>query len=191
MNIHSTLKNVVGLPLAVGRQVPRVLAVGVALGLSLTACGGKDEAKVAETTTAPASGTDTSAVDETTTAVPTGASVEELVTAGEMFDRELRSIASYGDSVNNNPNDTDPRKASLLIDMAQNGGIFPDITVTAKGADGQPVVVWQDGALKVAVEALDMAMNHVQLSRGGVDVCVAVSSTANEASTVTQGACPW
>lgn len=116
---------------------------------------------------------------------------DRIVMKGQSFDRQLRSMAAMGDTVNNNPEALNPQKAALLIDMAQAGDIPREVTVTVKGADGKPVTAWQGGALKVGIDALQPLMTHVQVSENGMDACVYVSATATEASRVESGPCEW
>ena len=52
--------------------------------------------------------------------------------AAQAFDRNLRSTASFGDAENNNPNDTDPRKPNLLLDLVAMGDIPNGYTPTAE-----------------------------------------------------------
>jgi hypothetical protein len=54
------------------------------------------------------------------------------MTAAQAFDRNLRSMAAFGDAENNNPNDTDPRKPHLLLDLIAMGDIQDGYTPTAE-----------------------------------------------------------
>ena len=73
------------------------------------------------------------------------------ISAAQSFDRQLRSMAGYGDSVNNNPNDNDPRKPELLLEMVYKGDI-PDefVATTALKNNSLRVLVWQPGGLNAA-----------------------------------------
>ena len=65
-------------------------------------------------------------------------------TAAQAFDREVRSVASFGDTANNNPNDTDPRRPLNILEMAYKGDI-PDATTagTALTNNQLRVLMWQ------------------------------------------------
>ena len=54
------------------------------------------------------------------------------MTAAQAFDRNLRSMAAMGDAENNNPNDTDPRKPYLLLELIAMGDIQNGYTPTAE-----------------------------------------------------------
>ena len=71
-------------------------------------------------------------------------------TAAQAFDREIRSVASFGDRVNNNPNDTDPRRPLNILEMAYKGDI-PDATTagTALTNNQLRVLMWQGSAATV------------------------------------------
>jgi hypothetical protein len=116
---------------------------------------------------------------------------DQLETAAASFDRQLRSTASFGDSANNNPNDTNPRKASLLMSMIESGDAPSLLSVTVKGRDGAPVTAWDGEKLTTTLEKLDPTMLKVQISDGANAVCITVSETANEASVITGGECAW
>jgi hypothetical protein len=116
---------------------------------------------------------------------------DQLETAAASFDRQLRSTASFGDSENNNPNDTNPRKASLLVDMLSTGDAPAGLSVTVKGSGGNAVVAWDGEKLTTTLEKLDPKMLKVQISEGASAVCITVSAAANTASEVTGGACTW
>ena len=72
-------------------------------------------------------------------------------TAAQAFDREIRSVASFGDTANNNPNDTDPRRPLNILEMAQKGDI-PDATTagTALTNNQLRVLMWQGGGAATA-----------------------------------------
>jgi hypothetical protein len=116
---------------------------------------------------------------------------DQIETAAASFDRQLRSSASFGDSATNNPNDTDPRKASLLMSMIESGDAPSSLSVTVKGRDGAPVVAWDGEKLTTTLEKLDPKMVKVQIYEGANAVCISVSETANEASVITGGECAW
>jgi hypothetical protein len=115
----------------------------------------------------------------------------QLETAAASFDRQLRSTASFGDSENNNPNDTNPRKASLLVDMLSTGDAPAGLSVTVKGSGGNAVLAWDGEKLTTTLEKLDPKMLKVQISEGASAVCITVSAAANTVSEVTGGACTW
>ena len=71
-------------------------------------------------------------------------------TAAQAFDREIRSVASFGDTANNNPNDTDPRRPLNILEMAKKGDI-PDATTagTALTNNQLRVLMWQGSAATV------------------------------------------
>ena len=110
-------------------------------------------------------------------------------TAAVSFARGLHSTASFGSS--NNPNDTDPRKASLLMDMLNAGDAPAGLSITVKGEDGAPVMAWDGAQLTTTLENLDPKMMKVQISEGTSAVCVTVSEAVNEPSDITGGACDW
>jgi hypothetical protein len=119
------------------------------------------------------------------------AAQDQLETDATTFDRQLRSTASFGDGANNNPNDTDPRKASLLMNMVESGDAPAGLSVTVKGKDGAPVLAWDGAKLTTTLEKLDPTMLKVQISDGAHAVCITVSENANEASEITGGECAW
>jgi hypothetical protein len=124
----------------------RFLIGGVlALALSLSACSGGSDAASTATIAKDAATTSTTLKTATTTpAAPKSPSDTSAEVLAQAFDREIRSITSFNDTANNNPNDTDPRRTPNLLEMAFKGDI-PDATVagTALGSNQLRVLVWQ------------------------------------------------
>lgn len=78
-------------------------------------------------------------------------SSKEAQTSAEMFDRELRSIASFGNPDSNNPNDVDPRRPSYLLEMASKGDVVDASTPAAALASTQlRVLVWQGSGAAIS-----------------------------------------
>lgn len=112
-------------------------------------------------------------------------------TAAQSFDRQLRGMAAYGDTANNNPNDTSPRKVALFLSMSEKNELPADLTFTLRGFDGKPVVAAENGTATVGEEKLDRSMPLVQISDGESTACVVVSETSNMASTIVEGECAF
>ena len=132
----------------------RFLIGGVlAVALSLSACsGGSTTAPITTIAKDDAATSTTLKTATTTPAAPKSPSDIPAEVLAQVFDREIRSIASFNDTANNNPNDTDPRRTPNLLEMAFKGDI-PDATVagTSLGSNQLRVLVWQ-GAGAAAVK---------------------------------------
>jgi hypothetical protein len=117
-------------------------------------------------------------------------------TLGEMIDRQLRAIAAQLPATTDGAM-IDPRQAQLFWEMAKVGDIPTDADVTARGANGEPLVVWQGGKLAIDdVAEMDEVLDRIQLYSGwysdsGYSVCVTFGETTAVAATVTDGECAW
>ena len=99
------------------------------------------------------------------------------ISAAQSFDRQLRSMAGYGDSVNNNPNDNDPRKPELLLEMIYKGDI-PDefVASTALKNNSLRVLMWQPGT------APSSSWTRLHCPSGSSAPCTAVDYSATSLS---------
>ena len=141
-----------------------LLSGAIALTLVLSACSKGSDSPVAtgsvedgvrepspETTLAPAvQDTALSSTPETTLDQNAQDNKQIVLDMANSFDRQLRSQAAFGTAAN--PNDTDPRRMGIFLDMAGFGDL-PDAstTGTALANDQLRVLMWQ-GAGKASVK---------------------------------------
>jgi prepilin-type N-terminal cleavage/methylation domain-containing protein len=107
------------------------------------------------------------------------------VTSAQSFSRELNSLASNGDTVNNNPNDTDPRKPYLFLELVAKGDVPDQYTVTTGLTNNQVRVLYYNpaGATNVA-KWTRLFCNGTVASAGGNSPCPTVSASLTSASLI-------
>ena len=107
------------------------------------------------------------------------------VTSAQSFSRELNSLAANGDAVNNNPNDTDPRKPYLFLELIAKGDVPDQYTVTTGLTNNQVRVLYYNpaGATNVA-KWTRLFCQGTTTSAGGNTPCPTVSSSLTSASLI-------
>jgi hypothetical protein len=140
-------------------------------------------------------------------AILADAESDSVMNTALSFDRQIRAQASFG--IDGNPNDTDPRRSQLLIDMINTNGAgsiqdIPDSATSVKWTRlfCEPSVcqnlvseqllssVGENGKLFSPAARQEMC---IQFHRFGKDTWLRVSTQANQpgvASTVLEEACP-
>jgi hypothetical protein len=109
-------------------------------------------------------------------------------TAAQSFSRELNSLASNGDTVNNNPNDTDPRKPYLFLEMIAKGDIPDQYTTTSELGRNQVRVLMYNPAGTGASQWTRLFCDGTTESAGGNTPCPTVSSDPTSVSLISSSA---
>lgn len=107
-------------------------------------------------------------------------------TSAEMFDRQLRFVASSSSPDGRG----DPRNPQFLFETIQAGGMPVYVTVSVKGADGGAVVVWKENQSLIAdTTVLAKLIERIEISRDGRSACIVLPQNPADASNITQGGC--
>mgnify|MGYP000447812118 CR=1 FL=1 len=106
------------------------------------------------------------------------------VTSAQSFSRELNSLASNGDTVNNNPNDTDPRKPYLFLEMIAKGDIPDQYTTTSELGRNQVRVLMYNPAGTGASQWTRLFCDGTTESAGGNTPCPTVSASPTSVSLI-------
>lgn len=105
-------------------------------------------------------------------------SQSSVVALAQSFDRQLRMMASYGDTVFNNPNDIDSRKPGLLLEMLQKGDIPGQFIPSSQlQKNDVRILVWQPGGESAAAK-----WTRLVCPSGSAGACEAVDSSSNSLS---------
>ena len=113
------------------------------------------------------------------------------VTSAQSFSRELNSLAANGDAVNNNPNDTDPRKPYLFLELVAKGDVPDQYTVTTGLTNNQVRVLYYNPAGAGATKWTRLFCQGTTTSAGGNAPCPTVSSSLTSASLIASTATPY
>ena len=113
------------------------------------------------------------------------------VTSAQSFSRELNSLAANGDAVNNNPNDTDPRKPYLFLELVAKGDVPDQYTVTTGLTNNQVRVLYYNPAGAGATKWTRLFCQGTTTSAGGNTPCPTVSSSLTSASLIASTATPY
>jgi hypothetical protein len=127
------------------------------------------------------------------TSITGGLSVDEAnqsaaTTSAQSFSRELNSLASNGDPYNNNPNDTDPRKPYLLLELLSRGDVYDEYTPSAELTSDQLRVLYYNPAGTGAGRWTRLFCNGTTESAGGNAPCPTVSSSPSSESLISDNA---
>ena len=113
------------------------------------------------------------------------------VTTAQAFSRELNTLASNGDSINNNPNDTDPRKPYLFLEMVVKGDVPDQYTVTTGLTNNQVRVLYFNQAGAGATKWTRLFCAGTTSAAVGNTPCPTVSSSLTSASLISSSASPY
>ena len=113
------------------------------------------------------------------------------VTTAQAFSRELNTLASNGDSINNNPNDTDPRKPYLFLEMVVKGDVPDQYTVTSGLTNNQVRVLYFNQAGAGATKWTRLFCAGTTSAAVGNTPCPTVSSSLTSASLISSSASPY
>jgi hypothetical protein len=114
-----------------------------------------------------------------------------VVSAAQSFGRELNSLAAIGDIYNNNPNDTDPRKPYLLLELLSRGDVSDEYVPSAELGEDQLRVLYYNAAGTGAGRWTRLFCNGTTESAGGNTPCPTVSSDPTSASLIASTASPF
>lgn len=108
------------------------------------------------------------------------ATIEELTVLGGTIDRGLRAMAAMTNLA--------PNSGSVITDLARSGDLPTGVSIDAISDTGVRTTIWDGTA---ASGAAPQITTWLEISSASGKVCVTLSQTVSEVSTVKPSACTW